>query len=102
MNLAARIIAACIFGLALNLAAALLPERSRAPRALAVALSAAALAIPFFLPGPPLFRAILAALLGVGFCRVVEIAAAPARFGRAERAVRLLTIFETRLMKRVP
>jgi hypothetical protein len=63
----------------------------------------AALPLPFLLDDAPAgYRSIQAAILGMSFGRVIEIVRAPWRFGRGERAVRVLTIFEPRLMKRVP
>jgi hypothetical protein len=106
MTLAVTTLAACAASLALNLCAALLPRPSRdgplLPRVAALAIAATTLPVPFLLGGPPLVRAFVALLLGLSFCRVFEIARAPWRFERPERAVRLATIFETRLMRRVP
>jgi len=93
-------------GAAVNLAAGLLPSpvrgASRALRAAAVAASACALAIPFFLVAPPVFRAAQAAVLGTLFCRVVEIARAPWCYARRERVARMLLVHETRLMTPAP
>jgi hypothetical protein len=90
-------------GAAVNLAAGLLPAPVRGgalgPRAAAVAASICALAIPFFLDAPPVFRAIQAGVLAVLSCRVVEIARAPWCYGRLERVARMLLVHETRLMK---
>jgi hypothetical protein len=87
------------------LAAGLLPSQVRGGaavrRLLAVALAVAVLPIPFFLHAPSGFRTIQAAIFALWFMRVIEIARAPWRFGRRERVARLLTIFETRQMKRV-
>ena len=92
-----------IAGIAVNVVAALLPRPGGYGRgALAIALSAATLTIPFVVAAPLPWPAILAALMGLSFARVCEIVRAPGRFGPAERAVRLATIFETRLMRRAP
>jgi hypothetical protein len=102
-----HVVVAYAAGVALNVAAAMLPAPVRGgsllPRALAIVLSLAALPIPFLLDdAPAAYRAIQAAILGMSFGRVIEIVRAPWQFGRGERAVRVLTIFEPRLMKRVP
>src|SRR5258706_7244943 len=71
-------------------------------RVLPIALAALALPIPFLLDAPPVVRTIQAAVFAIWFMRVVEIARQPSRFGRSERIARLLTFFETRMMKRTP
>jgi len=98
------LVAAGVFAaIAVNVIAALLPRPGSYGRAaLAIALSAAALTTPFLLDAPRPWPAILAALMALSFARVCEIVRAPNRFGLAERAVRLATIFETRLMHRAP
>ncbi len=101
-----RVLTAYGAGAAVNLAAGLLPspvrDGSRSLRAAAVAASTCALAIPFFLDAPPVFRAVQAAVFGTLFCRVVEIARAPWCYGRRERIARMLLVHDTRLMKPVP
>jgi hypothetical protein len=103
---ALRCILALAGGIALDTAAGMLPAPVRAspalPRVAAIAVSSATLALPFLIDAPPVLRAVLAVLLAVGFGRVVEIARSPWRFQRPERVVRLATILETRLMRRVP
>jgi hypothetical protein len=106
MDVALRVLTAYGSGATLNLAAGLLPspvgDSSKSLRAVAVAASMCALAIPFFLDAPPLFRAAQAAVFGTLFCRVVEIARAPWRYARRERVARMLLVHETRLMKPAP
>ena len=95
-----RLLVGCVAGLALSIFAALVPRRGCKGRgALAVALSAVTLPIPFALHASPPWPFVAAVLLGVSFARVCEIVRAPTRFGLVERGVRAGTIFETRLMR---
>jgi hypothetical protein len=98
-----RFLAGAACGIGLDVIAALLPAPGRKGRAaLAIALAAVPIPVPFFIDASPPWPAVLSVLLGLAFMRVCEIARAPARFQRKERIVRAGTIFETRLMRRVP
>jgi hypothetical protein len=94
-------------GTAMNVVAVMLPPKRDAggavARAAAVALTALPLALPFRLEGPPFFRALVAQILIVESWRVVEILRTPARYGRRERAARILLIpYEYTFLERVP
>jgi hypothetical protein len=94
----ARALGGLAAGTVLHLVAAMLPPlragswRLLGARALAVALSGAALAIPFGLDGSPLARALLAQALIVEIWRLIEILRTPERFARRERALRIVLL----------
>jgi len=94
-------------GTAFNLGAAMLPSTRDRPgavaRVAAVLVTSLALAIPFALDGPAVFRAVLAQALVMETWRVLEIVRTPSRFGRRERALRVLLIpYEITFLERVP
>lgn len=100
-------LAAFAAGTAVNVAAVMLPstrdERGALARVAAALITAAVLVVPFGLDAPPFCRALLAQALVVETWRVAEILRTPARFGRRERALRIVLVpYEYTFLERVP
>jgi hypothetical protein len=90
-------------GTAINVVAGLLPApRSVLRAALALALSASVLALPFLVDGPPVFRQVDSTVRALQLMLVIEIVRDPSRFGRGERVVRLALLYDTKAMTRAP
>src|SRR5262245_48747068 len=89
-------LAAFALGTILNVGAAMLPPlregRGVGARAAAVVITLAMLVIPFRLDAPPFFRAFLAEALVIETWRVLEIVRTPWRYGRRERALRVVLL----------
>ncbi len=100
-------LAAFALGTAINVGAVMLPAARAggglAVRALALAMSVGVLVVPFHLDTPGFFKSVTAQALIIQTWRVFEILRTPERYGRRERALRvILLMWEFTFLERTP